>query len=154
MEAEDGMQAKPRWQRVKISSTDYGWGVFANRRFRCGEIVGTVKGTVKDAADDDGQYSIDVEIGVFEPDAPFRYLNHSCEPNCRLLLPPEGDRSYARRKPWVKVEALRDITAGEQLTIDYAWPADAAIPCGCASPNCRGWIVDASEVVLVQQQAT
>jgi len=33
------------------------------------------------------------------------------------------------------------IAPGEQLTIDYAWPAWAAVPCACGAPECRGWIV-------------
>jgi len=149
----DESKPAPRRRRVTVSETAYGLGVFANRRFRSGEIIGTVNGRIIEAPDDDSRYSIDVEIGILDPDAPFRFLNHSCEPNCRLLLPPEGDPSYVRRRPWVKVEALREIAVGEQLTIDYAWPADAAIPCGCLSPICRGWIVDAAELTQVPQQA-
>jgi SET domain-containing protein len=49
----------------------------------------------------------------------------------------------------IQLVALRDIRPDEQLTIDYAWPADSAIPCGCDSPNCRGWVVDADERHLV-----
>ncbi|MDR0392282.1 MAG: hypothetical protein LBH59_10280, partial [Planctomycetaceae bacterium] len=39
------------------------------------------------------------------------------------------------------VETLRDILPGEQLTIDYAWPAEKAIKCQCGCKKCRGWIV-------------
>ena len=44
------------------------------------------------------------------------------------------------------VESTRDILPGEELTIDYAWPADRAVKCLCGSPNCRGWIVDPNEL--------
>ena len=45
---------------------------------------------------------------------------------------------------WLTVEA--DIEPGEQMTIDYGWPAKSAIPCGCGSPECRKWIVAAEEL--------
>ncbi|MDR1924030.1 MAG: hypothetical protein LBQ66_06620 [Planctomycetaceae bacterium] len=50
------------------------------------------------------------------------------------------------------VETLRDILPGEQLTIDYAWPADKAAKCQCGSPKCRGWIVAADEIDLLPKR--
>lgn len=50
-----------------------------------------------------------------------------------------------RRGANVRVEALRTIRKGEEITVDYAWPASWAIPCHCGSKNCRGWIVDKNE---------
>lgn len=44
------------------------------------------------------------------------------------------------------VESTRDILPGEELTIDYAWPADRAAKCLCGTPSCRGWIVDPVEL--------
>ena len=41
------------------------------------------------------------------------------------------------------VVALRDIPAGEELTLDYADYCNdsaAAFDCRCGAPNCRGWI--------------
>ena len=49
------------------------------------------------------------------------------------------------------VETLRDIMPNEELTIDYAWPADRAAKCLCGQPRCRGWIVDAAERKLLPQ---
>jgi hypothetical protein len=43
------------------------------------------------------------------------------------------------------VETIRDIMPNEELTIDYAWPADRAMKCLCGNPQCRGWIVDPAE---------
>ena len=43
------------------------------------------------------------------------------------------------------VEAVRDILPNEELTIDYAWPADRAVKCLCGTSKCRGWIVDPTE---------
>ncbi|MDR0871129.1 MAG: hypothetical protein LBN39_10100 [Planctomycetaceae bacterium] len=47
------------------------------------------------------------------------------------------------------VESVRDIMPGEELNIDYAWPADRAVKCLCGSPKCRGWIVDPKELKLL-----
>ncbi len=50
------------------------------------------------------------------------------------------------------VESIRDILPGEELTIDYAWPADRAMKCLCGSPNCRGWVVDPAELHLLKDR--
>ena len=44
------------------------------------------------------------------------------------------------------VETTRDIMPGEELTIDYSWPADRAMKCLCGAKTCRGWIVDPEEL--------
>ena len=43
------------------------------------------------------------------------------------------------------VESVQDILPGDELTIDYSWPADRAVKCLCGKPKCRGWIVDPAE---------
>jgi hypothetical protein len=55
------------------------------------------------------------------------YINHSCEPN-----------AYMRAGPGNKVLffALRDIAAGEELTINYRDPEHPEI-CRCGAQNCR-----------------
>lgn len=141
-----------RLQSIEIAETPYGLGVFAKRRFKGGKVVGEVRGKYIDDPDYGSHYCIDLGIGVsMEPIAPFRFLNHSCDPNCILMLPPDGDPGYARKRPKIKLETLREIEVGEQMTIDYAWPADAAIPCGCQSKHCRGWIVDVAQLAQVRR---
>jgi len=44
------------------------------------------------------------------------------------------------------VETTRDVMPGEELTIDYSWPADRAMKCLCGAKACRGWIVDPAEL--------
>ena len=56
-------------------------------------------------------------------------VNHSCEPNLRWER--TGDHLYyvSRRK----------IRRGEELTVDYAFPADGPkVPCRCGARTCRG----------------
>ncbi|MEK9155108.1 MAG: SET domain-containing protein-lysine N-methyltransferase, partial [Patescibacteria group bacterium] len=59
---------------------------------------------------------------------PFCYVNHSCEPNIV-----EKDRvGYA----------ARDISVGEEITIDYSVDSffDETMRCFCGSQKCRGMI--------------
>ena len=59
------------------------------------------------------------------------YINHCCEPNVRF----HGDGNE------VWCQAIRDIRAGEELTIDYKFPRDSAlVPCHCGATGCRGTI--------------
>lgn len=45
-------------------------------------------------------------------------FNHSCTPNCGILYPPTADN----QQPRIKLVALRQIEAGEELTIGYVDP--------------------------------
>ena len=59
------------------------------------------------------------------------YINHCCEPNV-----------YARIiKDHILYMSLRDIRAGEELTLDYHFEKDVErVPCICGAANCRGTI--------------
>ena len=84
-------------------------------------------------------------VGCIEPDAPFRFLNHSCQPNCSLSeFEVEHDDGSSHLELWLSIATA--VAPGEQLTIDYAWPAEHAIPCRCKSPGCRQWIVAADQL--------
>lgn len=144
--SQDAKGRKGRVYRVRISETEVGLGVFAERAFKAEQVVGELFGAIYDEADYSSDYCLDMGDGrCMEPDAPFRYLNHRCDPNCEVVWDEtrRKDRSR-RRRLWLMT--LRDIEPGEELTIDYAWPADAAIPCRCNSPKCRGWIVAEAEL--------
>ncbi len=68
-----------------------------------------------------------------------RYINHSCEPNCEAVT--EDGHVY--------IEALRDISIGEELTYDYhleykgryraEWRERYA--CHCGTLSCRGTLL-------------
>ena len=68
-----------------------------------------------------------------------RFLNHSCAPNCDVVV--EDARLW--------VDALRDVAPGEELTYDYAFvlaerhtpAAKRRYPCACGAPACRGTIL-------------
>src|SRR5688572_24214157 len=107
-----------------------------------------MEGTLIVDDDYDPDYVVDMgDIGVLDPRAPFRYLNHSCEPNCELL-----EDTRAKEDPQIWVHAIRTVRPSEQLTIDYGWPAESAIRCLCGTASCRGWIVDQAELGRLKRQ--
>ena len=137
---------------VTIAPAQYGMGLFAARNFSLGEQIGWMEGFILRDSEYSSDYAVDLgEDYCLEPDGTYRYLNHSCEPNCELYLIEETDELGPLLLPRVSVEAMREITLGEQLTIDYGWPAEAAIPCGCGAEKCRGWVVSAEELHLVKK---
>ena len=68
-----------------------------------------------------------------------RWINHSCDGNC------EADERDGR----IFIVALRNISAGEELSYDYGLIIEerytpklkAEYPCWCGSPNCRGTLL-------------
>ena len=77
--------------------------------------------------DIDGRWSIDGARGGNGT----HYINHSCEPNAYMKT----------LSGHVLFFALRDIKAGEEITIDYE---ETLLPdsrrCHCGAKNCRGTI--------------
>src|SRR5213080_3742184 len=59
-----------------------------------------------------------------------RYINHSCEPNCDILL--------TQRTIWIV--AKRDIKEGEELSYNYGFTAKR-YRCQCGANNCCGYIL-------------
>jgi SET domain-containing protein len=71
------------------------------------------------------QYCLDGAVGGSGAE----YFNHCCDPNLRTKIV-DSRIIYVSQRP---------IKPGEELTIDYNFPADAEkTPCHCGSPNCRG----------------
>jgi SET domain-containing protein len=127
---------------VSVGPTPCGQGVFAQRRFAAQETIAEIHGQVISDPDYGSDYCIDLGGGeVLEPAAPFCYLNHSCRPNCELTGRARWDEESGALRHNTWLAALTDIAPGDELTIDYAWPAASAIPCLCGSAHCRGWIV-------------
>jgi len=128
-----------RLNQVYIDKTSYGNGVFASVPFRAGRPVGRIFGEIKPPGYR-SDYCMSFMEGALEPDPPYRFVNHSCDPNCELIEWEITDEESGKKYYELWLHTIRDITKGEQLTIDYKWDKNAAIPCLCGSPNCRGWI--------------
>lgn len=62
-----------------------------------------------------------------------RYINHSCDPNCRVDTTTET----------IWIVALRDIQAGEELSFNYGYDAREyeKFPCHCGAKTCCGYIL-------------
>ncbi|XP_010537359.1 PREDICTED: histone-lysine N-methyltransferase ASHH2 [Tarenaya hassleriana] len=66
-----------------------------------------------------------------------RFINHSCEPNCRT------EKWMVNGEICVGIFSLQDIKKGEEVTFDYNYVrvfGAAAKKCYCGSSHCRGYI--------------
>ena len=103
--------AHPRYPvRVGRSAID-GLGVFATRRLKEGEFIGTITGRVYDARDIETKFTCffsdeDDQEWALEPDWPFCYMNGRGD---------DGNVSFNTPNLY----ALRAIEADEELTLPY-----------------------------------
>lgn len=106
---------EPRNPNVYVSDSGiHGLGLFANRDFSAGELIGFYSGmeTMEDGThvlwveQDDGSW-----LG-YDGDNEMRYLNHARPGNCEM----DGQDCYA----------ATDIKRHEELTIDYGEEFEAA----------------------------
>ena len=110
-----------------------GRGIFVIERVMPGETV--VCGRAN--AEVDGPTRMSVALGWdrhVELDAPATLLNHDCEPN--LGVRENAFSAY-------DFVALREITAGEEATFDYAmteYELAAPLSCTCGAVDCTGTI--------------
>ena len=141
-----------KFEFVRVLDTKTGKGVFAVRDYPADSVIGEIKGRLFSCDGDGTEYTFDADNGMqFEPNAPFRFLNHSCDANCEfdwVDVPEDGGATRSA----LLVFATRIIRSGEQLTIDYNWPASSAIECNCEAENCRGWIVDQEELGNLEER--
>lgn len=139
--------AARRQRSPQVRRSRLGRGVFARRYYAAGEVIGEILGTVIAGPDYSSAYCYSMgDDRTLEPDAPFRFLNHSCQPNSRFAwydLQASDGKAIERR---VFVLALAAIRPGDEFTIDYCWPPEMAIPCRCGSAACRGWVIDLDDL--------
>ena len=115
-----------------------GWGVYARVPLRKGELLVLWGGRIFAESELDPampnftQRVLQIEEGFYlvtpEPPEPSDRFNHSCNPNAGFT----GQ---------IGLVAMRDITAGEEVCLDYAMcdttPYDEFI-CSCGAETCRG----------------
>ena len=110
-------------------------------------MIGEILGTVVHSADYSSPYCYSMgDDRSLEPDAPFKFLNHSCSPNSTFEAYDVKSASGGVPERRVFVLALRSIRPGDEITIDYRWPATMAIRCRCGAANCRGWVIDEEDL--------
>ncbi len=126
---------------VRVGPSPHGKGVFAKRTFAPDECIGEVTGEIIDDAGYSSDYCMNLGGTLtLEPAAPFRFVNHSCEPNCQLVSTTEWDEGAEAFNCELWIMCIAPIQRGEQLTIDYAWPEWCQVPCSCGTASCRGFI--------------
>jgi len=126
-----------------IRSSIHGYGVIATRAHRAGDVVANVDGVqlrLEEIVDDEYCLWVNDDL-YFDMVDQTRYINHCCDPNCEV----EADVDDAG-VVWARIVALRDIAPGEEVTYDYGFSLEHAIPCRCGAPACRGLIIDADLV--------
>lgn len=176
-----------RGRRVPLTifkTPDRGWGVYCNEDLIQGEFIDTYLGEIitneeADRREQQGSkakqsylYSLDKFVGAiadFTKDTcyvvdgqhmggPTRFINHSCEPNCRQFTVSSNKHDY--RVYDLAFFAMEDIPAGTELTFDYQdkdeqeeWDAiqqrEEALRdprnagrqrCNCGATKCRGFL--------------
>lgn len=141
---------------LRIGRSPVGKAVFATRRIFDGTCIGEIEGEVISDDEYRSRYAFDLENGAqLEPAPPFRFVNHSCEPNCAfdLIGVDHVDQPNSTTVRKLLIFAINDIESGDELTIDYNWPASFAIRCNCKTPSCRGWIVGKKSLERLQPTA-
>ena len=121
--------------RIEIRKNHLGNAVYAAHAFTKGDFILRGWGPT---TTERSKYTIQVDNDLhMTPPIPMRYLNHSCSPNCGLLI-----RTGVED---IEIHALRPIAAGEELTLDYeTFEVEfqgLTGPCLCGSPSCRGTLV-------------
>jgi SET domain-containing protein len=139
-------------RRFAVRGSDiHGRGVFALRKIRKGERLVEYTGERLSHAEADRRYEAEHEaddphtflftvdhktvIDATRGGNSSRWINHSCAPNCESEV--EEGRVY--------IDALRDISPGEELTYDYQLYLDEPHtakakrenPCHCGTRRCR-----------------
>lgn len=119
-----------------VKSSIEGKGIVSTVNLKRGDFVGYIKGPIKHKINKgakDSEANPDwvgfKENYWIDPLPPFKYINHSCEPNCGIT----GTKTVC---------AIKSIKAGEELTFDYStseidtsWELDYT--CKCGSRSCR-----------------
>ena len=134
---------RPHYQKfdvaVRRSGID-GFGVFAAEpvppRLKIGEIRGESITVAEARRRAQGAARIMIvelsprkAIDASRSTDPMRFTNHSCSPNARLVI----------RDGRVEFYALRGITPGEEITVNYGETHhEGKLACRCGAPNCIG----------------
>jgi hypothetical protein len=114
---------------LRIAKSDInGLGLFAGRNFSANDPVCQLQGRLKRRPNRSLPNWIGIGPGLWiDPDLPLQHINHSCSANV----------AFGRNR---RLYALREIGAGEEITLDYSTTeADPkwSMACSCQSANCR-----------------
>jgi len=138
----------PTLRAVRVALTDDVASVIATRAIDAGEVILHVEGLL---VDHPSRYSVQIddnlhidlpasEVAVPDPERhPWRYLNHSCDPNAALAR--------------TSLVALRPIASSEQITFDYnTTEYEMSTPFACHCGACGGSMIRGFKFLTPQQQ--
>jgi uncharacterized protein len=126
-------------RKTYVSHTNsIGYGLFAKRKIRKGEIIATFKGGIKrviiknkkDSENFAGTHLMGLAKTLWlvpKKEDPLYYTNHSCSPNSGI-------------KGKVRLYALRNIGKDEEITFDYSTTEEDMfwyMQCNCGVNKCR-----------------
>lgn len=129
-----------------------GWGLTAVKDVKAGELVQEYVGEVIDEQEkktrlekwsvdnphDPNFYVMSLDQGYYidarEKGNLSRFINHSCDPNCKLVR--VNVAGFTR----VAIVCIRDVEAGEFFSYDYQFDTKDGdkFVCLCGAENCRG----------------
>ena len=126
---------------VRVDKTPYGLGVFAFAFIPEGTPIARVSGNIIHDPDYSSDYCIDAgDDKVLEPEPPFCYLNHSCEPNCMLS-------HYVRE---ADCDESEDLETGELSEDEMALECDCG--CHCDDSGIYGGMEEGEEIGSVEEE--
>lgn len=115
-----------------------GWGLMSMNFIKKDELVQEYLGEVIDSNErlsrDNQSYIVALGDGWFVDAALMgnesRFTNHSCDPNCEFV------RKHVDGYLRLGIYSIKDIPAGNFLSLDYQ--CDTDFTCKCGSPKCKG----------------
>ena len=138
-----------------IKKSKSGKGVFANRKFRKGEVILIPRGELltKEKINKKKNFkwfmdhSLQIEEDLFMgPAYDFEdFVNHGCNPNSGHII--NGKK--------IRFVAIKNIKKGEEITFDYSttmFNTKEKMECECGSKNCRLVIEDFDKLPLRLQR--
>ena len=127
-----------RKELIIVKESKLGKGTFATQDIAQGSAITSIRGekiTFSDSLELGDHESYCLQVGIDKyiiPEEPFRYCNHSCDPNCGI-------------NEKLQLFALKPISKDEEVTWDYSssmlerhW----TMRCSCGSPSCRRLVTD------------
>ena len=139
------LASRPAYQKFEVAvrrSPIDGFGVFAAEDIPAQKKIGEIRGETISVSEarrraEGRERIMIVEISTKKAiDAsasqdPMRFTNHACTPNARLQI----------RDGRIEFYALRAITPGEEITVDYGETHhNGTLKCRCGAPGCVGWL--------------
>ena len=127
---------------VSTDGDEKGFGLFTRRPFKKGDQMARFTGQVLNEVK---LHTLQINRAKHLHDPHFvGYLLHACNPNVALDM------------ETLTMYAVRDIEAGEALTMDYASTEDVLyrqFPCLCQADDCRKWITGQLEATNEEGRA-